>query len=335
MGFLQDWFCGVERMEYAALSARYDALIKDYNALKKDYSELNTGHCTTQLTKAKTTIRDLQETISSLEHINDYLREVGPDLEQNLSEETKKLIKFYNEKYPSADVKYAGRNVPNDTTRSNYSLAVQAFAKYGIDTPEIKDIVEKSKSDVLLIMKEESVDFHKACDISVSRAKVWITQNAPYKYQYDSNTTRNNEFWKFAIETWYSIFKFGIGSDCDDWAALMHVIWRTAGIPAGLLRVSAGITNDGQGHATNHYFASDLEWHHINSTTPYGKEFDATKLPYHDDRSDSIGIRSVWFSFNDKYAWSKGIPLSDAKRIHDEDLHRVFPGILRDISINR
>ena len=221
------------------------------------------------------------------------------------NKETRESLGYYYLKYPFAKVTYAGRNPPN-TTKYNYTMYVENWAQYGIDSPEIKKIIAKAKCDVITIMSQNKIDFHKACDIAIQRAKTYVGKYAPYKYTFDKTSTGNTEYWKFALETWISSHKYQIGSDCDDWAILMHVIWVASGIPAEALRVVGGISRGGIGHATNHYYASDGKWHHINSTTSYSNGFVVLNTPLHDDPKDFMGIARVWFSFNNQRAWSKG-----------------------------
>jgi hypothetical protein len=113
-------------------------------------------------------------------------------------------------------------------------------------------------------------------------------------YTYDSRSWGENEFWQFASET----RNMGTG-DCEDKAILNHVGARIAGIPWELLRVTAGLTFDGQGHATNFYFASDLKWHHRNSTSNYSATTTAISLPLSGDSYENLNIKNPWFSCTD------------------------------------
>ena len=78
-----------------------------------------------------------------------------------------------------------------------------------------------------------------------------------------------------------------------------------AGIPQGLLRISAGMTYSGIGHATNYYLASNLTWKHCNSTSSVQDITDALQLPdTSSEEPDGLGLKVCWFSFNNERSFS-------------------------------
>jgi intein/homing endonuclease len=97
--------------------------------------------------------------------------------------------------------------------------------------------------------------------------------------------------------------------NCDSWAIFQASYYIAAGVPRWMVRVVAGNCEYG-GHATVYVYSKvDNKWHHLNST--YGRNMNKhliKNFPTHKDAeqgNDKIGISEVWFSFNDKFAWSK------------------------------
>lgn len=316
-GFIEGIFC----QRYINRESNLLQLIasKDlaYSKLKLDYASLVTGDCPKKLSSLQSAYDSLKATADSQQQLIIALKDNSNNDLAPLPAATQTLAQQYWTKYPPAAITYPGRNLPNapgssTIPLSNYEMHVENWASYGINSPEARSICQSNGFDVLTIMNKQGVPFHRACDIAIARLKLWVTRQG-YIYSFDQNTTQDVEYWKFYIETLNSLFQ-KIGSDCDDWAILFYVLWRTAGVPKHLMRISAGITRDGQGHCTNHYLASDLKWHHINSTTPYGQDnFDVLGTPLIDDQSDMIGLASVWFSFVEDAAWSKGVPILAAQ----------------------
>jgi predicted transglutaminase-like cysteine proteinase len=204
---------------------------------------------------------------------------------------TQDLINYYYAKYPVANIEYDGR--PGEGSQD-----VKIFSLCGQNDYRLRRVVQDADAIVSKIVQESTMqgNFHKACDAAVAR----VTAAVKCHYVTDYAKYNVNEFWAFAPATYYMQ-----RGDCDDWAILRHVACRIAGVPAGLLRITAGDARNGEGHATNHYLASDGKWHHPNSTTSYNlpEHPDATSFPLIDEPSDKLGIASVWFSFNEERAW--------------------------------
>jgi transglutaminase-like putative cysteine protease len=111
------------------------------------------------------------------------------------------------------------------------------------------------------------------------------------QYTYDQTNWSCTEFWQFASET--NVIGRG---DCEDKAIIGLVGAMIAGIPFEMLRLVAGMTFSNEGHCTMFYFASDLRWHHRNSTTIYSPDKDPTTLPLTGDGTENLNIQRVWFS---------------------------------------
>ena len=289
-----------------------EAKISELTILKKQLAQAQDALTATD-SKNKAEIAELQKQITTLQDIITshsnvidamYLQASAQTSFTMLPKNVQIILIAYHSKYPEAEVIYTGRTLPGRADKP-FSMRVQNWAQAGIGIPEAVMCVKAAKAYPLDIMKEKNCTFHRACDIGAMRMKIWMTSGIPYKYQLDNATTGINEFWKFFIELYYSMKRYGIGDDCDGWAVAFYILCRTAGIPKELIRIVACTTRGGEGHATNSYFASDCTWRHINSTTPYSiPSLDILNLPKLDDQTDSMGPASTWFSFDEETSWS-------------------------------
>ena len=284
-----------------------------------------------QLTAAQANITALQDTLDGLIKLQNNRTSF-----YMLPNEEQTLLNLYYSKYPDADITYSGRSIPNQPDKM-CDWFIQDWCQAGIGSPEAVNIVKNADAFVLDIMKEFNCTFHRACDISLMRCKAAVTPF--YKYQTDQQTTNDGEFWKLFLETYYSMKLYGVGSDCDDWMTVCYVLWRTAGVPQQLLRNVAGTIADGEGHATNHYFASDLVWHHINSTSIFTVLNDVLKLPTINDTSDAMGVRAPWFSWNEDRSWTNQATINGTTAVDFfkpeklEHVHRI--SLLRGVRIRK
>jgi hypothetical protein len=125
----------------------------------------------------------------------------------------------------------------------------------------------------------------------------------PYNYEYD-RVTFGSEFFMFPFEL--RQLKKG---DCDDWGIELASYLITAGVPEWRVRCVVGRCVSGVGHLTVYVLADNLkDWYHINSTSSWARVMKnkwgkLEDFPKSGDSSDQMGIRDVWFSFNNKHAW--------------------------------
>lgn len=249
------------------LQAQITVLLADQSKLKAD------------LTKAQTTISAITASLDGKNNFN-----MLPPTTQAV------LLQYYN-KYPEAFVTYGGRTWGSG--RSKYNLDVKAWCLEGQNTQEINALLNECDGKISKVMQDNpNLTFHQCCDLAVMRIKA--KTDSMVQYAYDSNTWGVDEFWQFASETLAG--KLG---DCEDKAILNFVACRAAGIPREMLRIAAGMTFGGEGHCTNFYFASDLKFHHVNSTTNYPATKDVKSLPQSGDSGESLNLKSVWFSATD------------------------------------
>lgn len=203
---------------------------------------------------------------------------------------TNELANKLNNKYPSANIEYKGRTFGNTNTMIPIDVRL-------LITPQDYHIQELIKDNNLYV---------KDIETDVPKLYKWIKDNY-YKYVIDKDNYGLSEFWEFPFEI---IEKKRIskdsGFDCDSWANLIVSFMIAAGVPDYMVRVVVGMTYSGFGHSTVYIYSEKTEkWHHINST--YGKYYDRLSLyPTTDDGEsglDNIGIKEVWFSFNQRFAW--------------------------------
>lgn len=330
--FFSGFFCKDEkrRLEDLGLELsnyRSNLLKKsaELEQLKAEYEQLD-GNYKSCLSNLDNTQQDMQREIdrltvecsnlklmidSHLRHIQELLDKQEPGLTL-LSKTTKDLLQEYAERYARADIEYSGRFAGNKDNR--YSMDVKAFCTQGMNDGKIIKRVNRGNCHVKDIMREKQLEFHKACDIAVMR----VSNVFGCSYAFDSTTWNTPEFWMFASET----EAMGRG-DCEDMAIWRYVGCRIAGIPAEMLRVAAGTTFSLEGHATNFYFASDLKWHHINSTSNYGPSQDVKDLPVTKQSSDKLNLKDVWFSFNEDMTWYDLVTASQKKALNKKKMQKL------------
>lgn len=212
------------------------------------------------------------------------------DLGASLPIVTINKIKETAEKYPAVSINYAG--TPKKGSAS-YVIDVKNYALCGQNDDALLQFLKDNK---LTVDKRDmsNLTYHELCDEIVAK----INQATSVNYAFDTDNYGFSEYWQFAPLT----FKIGSG-DCDDYAVMRYVMYRLAGVPAELIRIGVGLTQNGQGHATIYYLSSSLEWLHLNSTTSFSKVEDSVEKQSLKDAS--LKIHDFWFSFNELGAWSK------------------------------
>jgi hypothetical protein len=328
MAILEDIFCGrlqktqrqletdvgIKEATIAALNERLVAAAANYSSLLAEKNKV------IELAAA-----DKQESLKALTNVSKMLEDATQELSDAqlafnsciaakpavtefdlLPLNTKTILALYMDKYPEANIKYRGRVWGKAQTA--YDLDVKVWLQSGQNDVAILKRVTDARASVQYILKENpQLSLHQACDVAIMRvaAAFWKP------YMYDSDSWGQNEYWQFASE-----MEIGNGGDCDDSAIWRYVGWRAAGIPYQMLRFVAGVAYNGQGHATNYYFASDLKWHHINSTSAWGNTDDVKNTPLNGDANEQLNIQTVWFSANEAktfstyaaYTGSNGVP---------------------------
>jgi flagellar biosynthesis chaperone FliJ len=282
---------------------------KDKTDLVKQINDLNSQLQTLDgaFTKLNTEKARLQEQLNQANlKIQDLSQKLN-DPKSMIPKDVSDILMGYYTKYAEADVVYTGRYYGADP-KNTYEQDVKTWSLEGQNDFKIIKKLKDNHVFVSEIMPQVNNDFHKACDIAVMRVASAISCN----YYYDDQTYNTGEYWAYPTET----FTRDKG-DCDDWAHLRYACYRIAGVPASMLRVTCGYTYGGDGHSTNHYFASDKKWHHINSTSNFGSTNSVLNTPGVHQQSDSIGIQYDWFSYNEEKAWHQFTTASHENSFND------------------
>jgi predicted transglutaminase-like cysteine proteinase len=311
--FVENLFCGrpisdgetltqdlaASRMSEVRIKTQLADATSQLNVAKAQYASCmdNTSSTTGQL-KAQISqlIADEASMQAQLKQAQDTVAAISSSLDGKnnlslLSTSTQALALMYYDKYPEAFVTYGGRVW--GVGRSKYNLDVKAWCLEGQNDQAVNALLNECRGKISMVLQDNpTITFHEACDIAVMRIKA--KTDGMVQYAFDSQTWGIDEFWQFASETIAG--KLG---DCEDKAILHFVACRAAGIPRELVRVTAGMTFSGEGHCTFFYLASDLKFHHINSTTNYPASKDVKLLPLPGDSSESLNIQHVWFSSTD------------------------------------
>jgi len=185
---------------------------------------------------------------------------------------------YWNSKYPKATIIYEARSIPNVGT---YPLDVRAFF-VNPRCEELQKIVRHWRND-----KQ---------DKQALAAQLWVAFNI--KYISDKEEFGLEEFWSYPSE----LLKTGKG-DCDDGAILIANLMIACGIPYWKVRLTAGMTPFGA-HAYVTYFCDELD-HWVAMDWCYKPDF--SLISDRPDYKDSPIYGEVWFSWNRRYAFSKGV----------------------------
>ena len=183
-----------------------------------------------------------------------------------------------NSKYPKCVVVYDGRTIPN---YGFYALDVRAF----FVNPASYELQEITKTF------GGGSDDNKAL-----QCLLWVIDHTTYVS--DKIQHKLEEFWMYPSET----LKTRKG-DCDDGAILLANLMLVAGIPYWKIRLTAGMVPEG-GHAyvTYYYEGGDywvaLDWCYYPNRKPIAER---------PDYKNSKIYREVWFSWNKRFAFMKGV----------------------------
>jgi len=224
------------------------------------------------------------------EEISKKLDAVMPEL-QKLKVAIHPKADYWNDRKPKARITYNGRYIPK-TNRKIIPIDVRLLIM-----PQDQQITRDIKNFDL------TIENPLKCNDGILKIYKFTrtNPNLKYSYSYDDQLFGVGELWLFPFEL--RELKTG---DCDDWMSSMASYLIAAGVPRWRVRCVIGTTYSGFGHATIYVLGDDFEtWYHLNSTTPISmiRQKTLTAMPKSNDSKDQIGIKSVWFSYNDKYAW--------------------------------
>lgn len=194
--------------------------------------------------------------------------------------------RYYNDKYPKKDITYYGRVVPK--TKNRVKIDVRNF--FNEYDSEIRKIVEKLRMVRL------------SDDGKALKCLLWVIKNIKYVGDRDKG---HKDFWQFGFETLH--YRTG---DCEDGAILLANMLLIAGVPYWKIRLSIGnVTGGAHGYLT-YYCVEKDKWVVLDWCYWVNKK----KIKYRKDYKDEGNYHGVWFSWNQKYSFSKGLN-NKAKRI--------------------
>jgi len=196
---------------------------------------------------------------------------------------------YYNNKFPKTDIIYNGRHIPNSNKR------------IGID---VRDFFMPYDSEIRKLI--ERLTLGETDDEKAFNCLRYVIQNI----RYVGDTKKGyREFWQFPFETLF--YKTG---DCEDGAILLANLMLQAGIPYWKIRLTAGWVKRGKskvGHVYLNYYCEEkdkwvvLDWCYWPNLLKI-----AQRKPYKEEKR----YLDVWFSWNQKYAFTKGLN-TEARRI--------------------
>ena len=207
----------------------------------------------------------------------------------------------WNDRHPKVDIQHTQRTVK----RKNGTVSVGVDLKLFVEPRDYH--VQKWCDDLRL--KPSHFD-----SIGALALALYKLDRVDFSYVYDSVQHGINEMWLFPYEL--EALKKG---DCEDYAHRLASRLIAAGVPRFRVRVVCGHTWTGIGHSTVYVLDDDLQtWRHFNSTSPLdwfnpafkkklSKVENLSEMPMSNDPTDvlGLGIKSVWFSFNNQFSWHK------------------------------
>lgn len=274
---------------------------KQLSEARLQYDKLNEENLNTISENGSLTLEigQLTEKISELENSLNYANAKILELSGKPIESEQE--KFWNNKYPKANIEYTGRTW--GTTKEPIPIDVRLLV-----TPKDYHIHDILKANDLYI---------KNNDFETGIPKIYnFIRNIYYKYTYDDQNYGIGEFWEFAFEM---LSKMSKGYDCDSWADFQSSFYIAAGVPSWKVRVVVGNCRLG-GHSTVYVHSDkDNKFHHLNSTYGNSQYKNISEYPKTEDAftTDDLGIRSVWLSFNDIFAWHQFT--AEAKKSFNKD----------------
>ena len=301
-------FTGVRKFCCDALNCKefysQDALLGEY---KDEISDLQN-----QLQQKQAELQDLQNKYGDSQNSITFLNQEINTLKQKIDSLNSQLEKanvesdierYYNTKISPIQVTYSGRVDPK--TKGNVFIDVRNFYV----NPEYDSKLQEIVYSYIKITQNDSNDD------KIFKIQKWVRQNI--NYVSDQYNEGYNEYWQFPYET--LLYRMG---DCEDGAILMANLALAAGVPYWRVRINAGDVEYGgsvAGHAWMTYCRETdnkfviIDWcYYPDINTPVKDK------PYWKDVSM---YKTIWFSFNKKYAFS------DLKSmVYDEEEFKKFEG---------
>lgn len=194
------------------------------------------------------------------------------------------LRDYYNNKYPTKTIYYAGRVLQGSNSR--FRVDVRNF--FTLKDENINNIVKSLKLG-------NQTDNQKALNCIK-----WVIQNFPYKS--DSINYSQGEFWCMPYESLYKQ-----SGDCEDGSILLANMLLVAGIPNWKIRITIGfvfepISKKRIGHAYVTFFDEENERWVILDWCYYPN---IKKIIDRGEYKKETMYQEIWFSFNNENSWAK------------------------------
>ena len=219
---------------------------------------------------------------TKIEDLKDKLKEM-----KEKEKKAKELENLLNSKYPKKTVLYKGRYTINKGWRK---VDVRDF------------FINPNSYELQETLKKIGIKKNESDDRKAEKIQKWVVRNI--RYVSDKANFGLPEYWMYPQET--LTYK---KSDCDDGSILIANLLLASGIPYYKIRVVCGYVYDKKGnllggHAYCVYYCEKtkkwvaLDWCFYPDLRPIEKREDYKKEKIYG------GENSIWFSFNQKFAFS-------------------------------
>jgi hypothetical protein len=193
---------------------------------------------------------------------------------------------YYNNKYPKVDLTYK---------------RIETDGEYQVD---LRNFIGEYDKNIPIIYGCDD-------DEKAFNGLQWIKNNIKYIEDNSFNTYKTNEYWAYTYQT----LKHKAG-DCEDGAILLYNILLRSGIPYWKLRISAGFVINSSikkkiGHCYLTYYCEDDDTWKVLDWCWHSNDLEICDRK---DYKNEEGYGDVWFSWNQKYCFSKGLN-TEAKRL--------------------
>ena len=206
--------------------------------------------------------------------------------------EVNKIINKYNLKYPFENFKHDFFYSANNNKKP-YLIEIP-LTEFIFSTNSIDRFLINNKLTMTEYLKKYS--YKEA--IQTLRYDVYALFVKLKTYRTDLGTFGFTDVWTNPFVSWNLLIDNIRQMDCEDSSILLMALFKSAGIPCGLQRVTCGVTNSGIGHATVTVYDFDLDqWIIYESTVMDSMKIIASDL-------DPWAIKDVYFSFDWKNCWS-------------------------------
>lgn len=189
---------------------------------------------------------------------------------------------YFNHKYPQVDLTY---------------LRIEKDMNYQID---LRNFINPFDASIPIVPGTND-------DEKALAGLKWIIDNI--RYVPDKSQYGFNEYWAYSYQT-----RKRKRGDCEDGSILLYNILLKSGVPYWKMRLTAGWVNwkgEKVGHAYLNYYCEKSDKWVVLDWCYYPNKLNIEKRP---DYKDEKNYLDVWFSWNQKYCFTKGLR-TDARHL--------------------